>query len=76
MLISLDYKDDTNSVAAGGVYKIIRILQDNIVYTSTSPSFSIKGPQGIQGLVGPIDQPVLKEQWVPKVNLEQMVLMV
>lgn len=54
VLISLDYKDDTNSVAAGGVYKIIRILQDNIVYTSTSPSFSIKGPQGIQGLVGPI----------------------
>lgn len=54
VLISSDYKDDTNSVAAGGVYKIIRILQDNIVYTSTSPSFSIKGPQGIQGPVGPI----------------------
>lgn len=52
VLISSDYKDDTNSVAAGGVYKIIRILQDNIVYTSTSPSFSIKGPQGIQGPVG------------------------
>ena len=54
VLISSDYKDDTNSVAAGGVYKIIRISQDNIVYTSTSPSFSIKGPQGIQGPVGPI----------------------
>lgn len=54
VLISSDYKDDTNSVAAGGVYKIIRILQDNIVYTSTSPSFSIKGPQGIQGPAGPI----------------------
>ena len=54
VLILSDYKDDTNSVAAGGVYKIIRILQDNIVYTSTSPSFSIKGPQGIQGPVGPI----------------------
>lgn len=54
VLISSDYKDDTNSVAAGGVYKIIRILQDNIVYTSTSPSFSIKGPQGIQGPIGPI----------------------
>ena len=53
VLISSDYKDDTNSVAAGGVYKIIRILQDNIVYTSTSPSFSIKGPQGIQGPAGP-----------------------
>lgn len=53
VLISSDYKDDTNSVAAGGVYKIIRISQDNIVYTSTSPSFSIKGPQGIQGPVGP-----------------------
>lgn len=54
VLISSDYNDDTNSVAAGGVYKIIRISQDNIVYTSTSPSFSIKGPQGIQGPVGPI----------------------
>jgi hypothetical protein len=54
VLISSDYKDDTNSVAAGGVYKIIRISQDNIVYTSTSPSFSIKGPQGIQGPVGPV----------------------
>ena len=54
VLISSDYKDDTNSVAAGGVYKIIRISRDNIVYTSTSPSFSIKGPQGIQGPVGPI----------------------
>lgn len=54
VLISSDYKDDTNSVAAGGVYKIIRISQDNVVYTSTSPSFSIKGPQGIQGPVGPI----------------------
>lgn len=54
VLISSDYKDDTNSVAAGAVYKIIRISQDNIVYTSTSPSFSIKGPQGIQGPVGPI----------------------
>ena len=54
VLISSDYKDDTNSVAAGGVYEIIRISQDNIVYTSTSPSFSIKGPQGIQGPVGPI----------------------
>lgn len=54
VLISSDYSDDNNSVAAGGVYKIIRILQDNIVYTSTSPSFSIKGPQGIQGPVGPI----------------------
>lgn len=54
VLISSDYKDDTNSVAAGGVYKIIRMSQDNIVYTSTSPSFSIKGPQGIQGPVGPI----------------------
>lgn len=54
VLISSDYKDDTNSVAAGGVYKIIRISQDNIVYTSTSPSFSIKGPRGIQGPVGPI----------------------
>jgi len=53
VLISSDYSDDNNSVAAGGVYKIIRILQDNIVYTSTSPSFSIKGPQGIQGPVGP-----------------------
>lgn len=54
VLISSDYGDDNNSVAAGGVYKIIRISQDNIVYTSTSPSFSIKGPQGIQGPVGPI----------------------
>ena len=54
VLISSDYSDDNNSVAAGGVYKIIRISQDNIVYTSTSPSFSIKGPQGIQGPVGPI----------------------
>lgn len=54
VLISSDYGDDNNSVAAGGVYKIIRILQDNIVYTSTSPSFSIKGPQGIQGPIGPI----------------------
>lgn len=53
VLILSDYKDDTNSVAAGGVYKIIRISQDNIVYTSTSPSFSIKGPQGIQGPAGP-----------------------
>lgn len=53
VLISSDYSDDNNSVAAGGVYKIIRISQDNIVYTSTSPSFSIKGPQGIQGPVGP-----------------------
>lgn len=52
VLISSDYSDDNNSVAAGGVYKIIRISQDNIVYTSTSPSFSIKGPQGIQGPVG------------------------
>lgn len=54
VLISSDYGDDNNSVAAGGVYKIIRISQDNIVYTSTSPSFSIKGPQGIQGPIGPI----------------------
>ena len=54
VLISSDCSDDNNSVAAGGVYKIIRISQDNIVYTSTSPSFSIKGPQGIQGPVGPI----------------------
>ena len=54
VLIESDYSDDANSVAAGGVYKIIRILQDNIVYTSTSPSFSIKGPKGIQGPVGPI----------------------
>lgn len=54
VLISSDYSDDNNSVAAGGVYKIIRISQDNIVYTSTSPSFSIKGPQGIQGPVGPV----------------------
>ena len=54
VLISSDYKDDANNVVAGGVYKIIRISQDNIVYTSTSPSFSIKGPQGIQGPVGPI----------------------
>ena len=53
VLISSDYSDDNNSVAAGGVYKIIRISQDNIVYTSTSPSFLIKGPQGIQGPVGP-----------------------
>ena len=53
VIISSDYSDDNNSVAAGGVYKIIRISQDNIVYTSTSPSFSIKGPQGIQGPVGP-----------------------
>lgn len=53
VLISSDYGDDNNSVAAGGVYKIIRISQDNIVYTSTSPSFSIKGPQGIQGPAGP-----------------------
>lgn len=53
VLISSDYSDDNNSVAAGGVYKIIRISQDNIVYTSTSPSFSIKGPQGIQGPAGP-----------------------
>lgn len=53
VLISSDYKDDTNSVAAGGVYKIIRILQDNIVYTSTSPSFSIKGIQGPVGPIGP-----------------------
>ncbi len=53
VLISSDYSDDNNSVAAGGVYKIIRISQDNIVYTSTSPSFSIKGPKGIQGPVGP-----------------------
>lgn len=53
VLIESDYRDDVNSVVAGGVYKIIRISQDNIVYTSTSPSFSIKGPQGIQGPVGP-----------------------
>ena len=66
VLISSDYKDDTNSVAAGGVYKIIRILQDNIVYTSTSPSFSIKGPQGIQGPVGPIGSTGPKGAMGPK----------
>lgn len=66
VLISSDYKDDTNSVAAGGVYKIIRILQDNIVYTSTSPSFSIKGPQGIQGPVGPIGPTGSKGAMGPK----------
>lgn len=66
VLISSDYKDGINSVAAGGVYKIIRILQDNIVYTSTSPSFSIKGPQGIQGPVGPIGPTGSKGAMGPK----------
>lgn len=66
VLISSDYSNDNNSVGAGGVYKIIRISQDNIVYTSTSPSFSIKGPQGPVGPVGPIGSTGLKGATGPK----------